>query len=98
MPPLTATVRLAVLLRANARLGGRLYYSATFYMYSRLRKSIRMQTATAWIIGIAMAALVLLGIVIASRAADPYMYYIGLGFCLFGVLFNYGMISRNSGH
>jgi len=26
------------------------------------------------------------------------MYYTGLGFCLFGILFNYGMISRHSGH
>ena len=57
-----------------------------------------MQNSMAWILGIVMAALVLLGLVMASHAADPFMYYIGLGFCLFGVLFNYGMISRHSGH
>jgi lipoprotein signal peptidase len=57
-----------------------------------------MQNSMAWVLGIVMAALVLLGLVMASHAADPFMYYIGLGFCLFGVLFNYGMISRHSGH
>jgi uncharacterized membrane protein len=56
-----------------------------------------MTNAPAWILGIAMTALVLLGLIIASRAADPIMYYVGLGFCLFGVLFNYGMISRHNG-
>ena len=57
-----------------------------------------MQNSTPWILGVVMAALVLLGLVMASHAADPFMYYIGLGFCLFGVLFNYVMISRHSGH
>ena len=57
-----------------------------------------MQNSMTWILGVVMAALVLLGLILASHAADPFMYYIGLGFCLFGVLFNYGMISRHSGH
>jgi len=57
-----------------------------------------MQNSMPWILGVVMAALVLLGLVMASHAADPFMYYIGLGFCLFGILFNYGMISRHSGH
>lgn len=57
-----------------------------------------MQNGLAWILGIVMAALVLLGLIIASHAADLIMYYVGLGLCLFGVLFNYGMISRHSGH
>lgn len=57
-----------------------------------------MQNGQAWILGILMAALVLLGLIIASHAVDPIMYYVGLGFCLFGVLFNYGMIARHSGH
>lgn len=56
-----------------------------------------MQNTPAWVLGIAMALLVLLGLIIASRAADSVMYYVGLGFCFFGVLFNYGMISRNTG-
>jgi hypothetical protein len=57
-----------------------------------------MQNAQAWILGIVMAVLVLLGLIIASQAADPVMYYVGLGLCLFGILFNYGMVSRHSGH
>lgn len=55
-----------------------------------------MEHSPAWILGAAMAALVLLGLVIASQATDPVMYYVGLGFCLFGVLFNYDLISRNT--
>lgn len=57
-----------------------------------------MQNSMAWILGFIMAVLVLLGLVMASHATDPFMYYIGLGFSLFGILFNYGMISRHSGH
>jgi len=57
-----------------------------------------MQNRMAWILGFVMVILVLLGLVMASHASDPFMYYIGLGFSLFGILFNYGMISRHSGH
>ena len=57
-----------------------------------------MTNTPAWILGFLMAVLVLLGLIIASRAADPVMYHVGLGFSLFGVLFNYGMISRHNGH
>jgi hypothetical protein len=56
-----------------------------------------MQTGPAWILGIAMTALFFLGLIVASLAADPIMYYVGLAFCLFAVLFNYGLISRHSG-
>jgi len=56
-----------------------------------------MQTGPAWILGIAMTALFFLGLIIASRTHDPIMYYVGLAFCLFAVLFNYGLISRHSG-
>lgn len=56
-----------------------------------------MQIGQAWILGIVMSMLFLLGIVIASNAVDPVMYYTGLGFCLFAVLFNYGMIVRHTG-
>lgn len=55
-----------------------------------------MENGPAWILGAAMAALVLLGLVIASQATDPVMYYVGLAFCLFGVLFNYDLISRHT--
>lgn len=56
-----------------------------------------MQDTTTWILGIAMAALVLLGIVIAANAADGMMYYVGLGLALFGVFFTYGLVARHSG-
>lgn len=56
-----------------------------------------METGPAWILGIAMAVLVLVGLILASHAADSVMYYVGLGLCAFGVLFDYGLISRNSG-
>lgn len=67
--------------------------------FTRYRHGIRlkMHTGPAWILGVAMALLVLLGLIIASHAADPIMYYVGLGFCFFGVLFNYGLIARHSG-
>jgi len=45
-----------------------------------------MESGPAWILGVVMAALVLLGLIIASHAADSVMYYVGLGLCAFGVL------------
>lgn len=56
-----------------------------------------MQDGTAWVMGVAMTVLALLGLVIAGNATDSVMYYSGLGFCLFGVLFNYGMVARHAG-
>ena len=56
-----------------------------------------MQDLGAWIMGVAMAVLALCGLLIASQANDSMMYFVGLGLCLFGVLFNYGLIARNSG-
>lgn len=56
-----------------------------------------MGNATAWILGTCMAVVALLGLIMASQAADPMIYYVGLGLCLFGVLFNYGLVARNSG-
>lgn len=56
-----------------------------------------MQDGSAWIMGIAMTVVALVGLVIAGNATDTVMYYAGLGFCLFGVLFNYGMVARHAG-
>ncbi len=56
-----------------------------------------MQDGAAWVLGLAMAVLALLGLIIAGNATDNTMYYAGLGLCLFGVLFNYGMIARRAG-
>ena len=56
-----------------------------------------MGNASAWILGTCMAVVALLGLIMASQATDPMIYYVGLGLCLFGVLFNYGLVARNSG-
>ncbi|MCG8545427.1 MAG: hypothetical protein MJE12_14610 [Alphaproteobacteria bacterium] len=56
-----------------------------------------MGNVTAWILGTCMAVVALLGLIMASQATDPMIYYVGLGLCLFGVLFNYGLVARNSG-
>lgn len=56
-----------------------------------------MHDGAAWILGVAMAVLALIGLVIAGNATDTAMYYAGLGLCLFGILFNYGMIARRAG-
>ncbi len=58
---------------------------------------IKMKNGPAWVLGAIMSLLVLLGLFVASQAADTVMYYVGLGLCLFGVLFNYGLIARHSG-
>lgn len=56
-----------------------------------------MHDGSAWILGFAMAVLAVLGLIIAGNATDTTMYYAGLGLCLFGVLFNYGMVARRTG-
>ena len=55
-----------------------------------------MQNGSAWAMGIAMVVLALFGLIVASQATDTTMYYVGLGLCLFGVLFNYGLVARHS--
>lgn len=56
-----------------------------------------MHDGSAWILGVAMAVVALVGLVIAGNATDTTMYYAGLGLCLFGILFNYGMVARHAG-
>lgn len=50
-----------------------------------------------FIIGVAMGLIGLLGLTIASRAADEAFYWTGLIFAAFGVLFIYGMLLRYAG-
>ncbi len=51
----------------------------------------------AWILGIVMGLLALLGIVMASAAVDPIFYATGLVLSVFGVLFVFFLIRNNTG-
>ncbi len=51
----------------------------------------------AWAVGAAMVLLSVLGVIMASAAEDTMFYVTGLAFALFGVLFIFGLISRNVG-
>lgn len=51
-----------------------------------------------WFMGLFMALVSLLGLKLASGAYDPTMAWVGVFFFLFGVLFCYAMIVRNTGH
>lgn len=56
-----------------------------------------MNALSAWILGIAMGLISLVGLVLASRAVDQAFYWTGLLFFLFGVLFIFGLIGRRTG-
>ena len=57
-----------------------------------------MNALSAWILGIVMGLLSLLGLVIASQAVDQAFYWTGLLFFVFGVLFIFALIGRCVGH
>ena len=50
-----------------------------------------------FVLGLAMVLVSLIGLTLASRAADAAFYWVGLAFAGFGVLFIYGMIVRYAG-
>lgn len=52
----------------------------------------------AWILGIAMTLLALLGLIVSANAADATMAWVGLFLCGFGILFVYSLIARHSGN
>ncbi|MGI9501168.1 MAG: hypothetical protein ACR2P3_14110 [Geminicoccaceae bacterium] len=54
-------------------------------------------SASAWILGIVMGLLAVLGLVMASGAVDPIFYGTGLALSLFGVLFIFALIKNNTG-
>lgn len=54
-----------------------------------------MNDLTRWGVGIAMALLSLLGLVVASRAADDVIFWTAIGLMLFGILFNYYLVGRS---
>ncbi len=54
-------------------------------------------TGSAWVLGILMGLLALLGLVMASAAVDPIFYATGLGLCVFGILFVFSLIKKHVG-
>ena len=50
-----------------------------------------------WVLGGVMGLLALVGLIMASGAADGMFYFTGLLFFLFGVLFIFFLIGRNVG-
>ena len=56
-----------------------------------------MNPYAAWIGGLLMGLLSVLGLVIAAKAGDPAFSAAGLAFFIFGVAFIFGLIRRNVG-
>ena len=54
-------------------------------------------TTSAWILGVIMGLLALLGLVMASGAVDRIFYGTGLALTAFGVLFVFALIKQNTG-
>ena len=52
----------------------------------------------AWIFGVVMALLSLVGLFIASRAHDAMMYAVGFLLTAFGLAFIFWLIAKNTGH
>ena len=50
-----------------------------------------------WVIGIAMGLVSLIGLFMASKAADDAMYFVGLVFFVFGVIFIFALIGKSIG-
>jgi hypothetical protein len=60
-------------------------------------REIDRQAMHAWILGIVMGLVSLVGLGIASRAEDATFYLTGLGLFVLGVLFIFGLIYRYVG-
>jgi hypothetical protein len=60
-------------------------------------REIDREIMGAWILGVVMGMVSLIGLGIASRAEDGVFYATGLGLFVFGVLFIYGLIYRYVG-
>lgn len=54
-------------------------------------------TIGAWILGVIMVSIALLGLVMASQAVDPIFHVTGLALSAFGVLFVFVLIKQNTG-
>jgi hypothetical protein len=60
-------------------------------------REIDPEAIRAWMVGIIMGLVSLVGLGIAARAADPTFYFTGLGLFVLGVLFIFGLIYRYVG-
>lgn len=58
---------------------------------------MQSDTTGTWILGVIMGLLALLGLIMASGAADPIFYGTGLALTAFGVLFVFVLIKQNTG-
>lgn len=58
---------------------------------------MQSDTIGAWILGIIMSVLALLGLVMASAAVDPIFHGTGLALSAFGILFVFVLIKQNTG-
>ncbi len=56
-----------------------------------------MNDIGAWIMGLFMTLVALIGLTLASAAADGTMYWVGLVLFGFGVLFIFRLIGRHTG-
>ena len=56
-----------------------------------------MNATGAWVLGIVMGLLSLVGLLMASKATDDGFYWTGLAVFLFGVLFIFALIGRTTG-
>jgi hypothetical protein len=53
-----------------------------------------MNEAASWLVGLALAAIGVLGLYLASRAADGALALFGLSLFVFAILFVFGLIRR----
>lgn len=51
----------------------------------------------AWVLGVIMSLLAVLGLVMASGAVDPIFHATGLALSAFGILFVFILIKQNTG-
>ena len=55
------------------------------------------ETTGAWILGVIMGLIALLGLIMASGAVDGVFYGTGLALTVFGVFFIFALIKQNTG-
>ncbi len=58
---------------------------------------MQSDTTGAWVLGVIMGLISLLGLIMASGAVDPIFYRTGLALTIFGVLFIFFLIKQNTG-